>query len=162
MKSGRFWPWFLASILIFDVLIGVTMIIAANSDPSFAVEEGYYDKAVDWDDQIAERRASEGLGWTSDVRIIPVEGRKGRVVITMRDEAGIAVEDAAVHVEMFPNRYSKNRQNVKLESEMGGVHVGDFEIHSAGEWEVRIRATRGDDTYVASHRAFIPSPGKEG
>ena len=156
MKSGRFWPIFITSILLFDVGIGVTMIIAANSDPSFAVEKDYYDKAVDWDARQAARRHSDELGWSSEVRIIPLASGHARLVVSLTDADGASLEDVQVRAEVFPNRFASDRQSPSMKGELGGVHVGEFDLRTAGAWEVDLEARRGSDVFIANHRIVIP------
>ena len=46
MRKPWFWPAMIVGLLLLAVGANVGLMIVASSDPSFAVEEDYYDKAV--------------------------------------------------------------------------------------------------------------------
>ncbi|MEL6544011.1 MAG: FixH family protein [Myxococcota bacterium] len=61
--NGNHWPWLLAGLLLSGVAMNIAMVLRASNDPSFAVEEDYYQKAVNWDEYREQLRKSEALGW---------------------------------------------------------------------------------------------------
>lgn len=153
------------SWLLGPAIVGVTVLTSltgavalvhhAHSDPSFAIEEDYYDKAVRWDESAAERRKSEALGWSVAVSVAR-GGESARIELV--DRGGSPVEGAAVSVEAFHNARASDVRRVEAAPAAGGVYemAGDFT--RPGAWEFRIRAARGPDVFVAKVRANVAQP----
>src|SRR3954466_7927827 len=97
-RKFRYWPWplIVVGLLLGHVSIMVTAVILATGDKSFAVLPNYYEKAVNWDKNQAELRASEKLGW--QVTLVPspdVDPAGHRsLMLTLADATGHAVADA--------------------------------------------------------------------
>ena len=46
------------------MVASLIVVYVATSDPSHAVEENYYQKAIAWDDKRAQDRVNQDLGWS--------------------------------------------------------------------------------------------------
>ena len=57
------WGSLVVGMLTLQVILGVVAIRLATSDQSSAVIPDYYNKALAWDDQRAQREASQSLNW---------------------------------------------------------------------------------------------------
>lgn len=134
-----------------SVALCVILYVAANRDPSFAVERDYYAKAVSWDEQAAAAAASDALGWRAEIEPHRLSAREVRFSIRLRDAGGALVEGARVHLEAFPNARAAATQEVDL-AEDGGEYSGDFKLTHLGLWELRLRATHGDQTWIHTER----------
>ena len=93
-KPGRRWPWILAGALTVQAAGIITMVTIASSDPSFAVEPDYYQRAVAWDSYAAQREASRALAWRAEVQIYPSLGHE--IPFTMREPRVSAFIDATL------------------------------------------------------------------
>lgn len=143
-------PAGLASVaIIANVLLAVT----AFGDPSFAVEEDYYQKAVDWDEELAERRQSAALGWT--VALSTPAGGLLRADITDKD--GAAVIGAHVEVVLFHYARASERNKALMKEVAPGRYGAAVPMERAGWWEARLRARLGDQTFATTQGFRVPA-----
>ena len=124
----KVWPTAIFALLGMNMLIvGVTVYYATN-DPSAAVEADYYQKAVDWDQAVARRQASDLLGWNPQPRLVRSEaGTHLRLTLTDRD--GHAVHGAKVSAIVYHNARAATRFTVSrvdgVPGEYAAVVLGD-------------------------------------
>lgn len=148
----RLWPWVPA--LLLGALIGtqLTVLASALDDPTFATEDDYYRKAVDWDAHMARQRQSQALGWTARTRVdAPAPGGRG-VSIELLDARGARVNGARVQAVAFPNVRAARPLEIALAETAPGVYHADLAAARAGLWELRLSATRGSDAYETTLR----------
>ncbi len=143
MKDGAWFPYMLVALLSASVIANILLIIRANSDPSFAVEPNYYQKAVDWDQTQAELRASEQLGWN-----MTVEARRAELRVQLSDRYGRPIDGATVAVEAFHNARANERVNEHLVPIGGGVYVLEHSFDRRGIWEMRLAAAVNDKKFT--------------
>lgn len=162
--GARFWPLMVVGLLVGNVGICVFTIISATGDPGMAVEPDYYQKAMDWDERAAERRAAEKLGWI--VHVGPGAGENPGMVIRVFDASGEPITGASVHAAVFHRARSGDADQIDLAETAPGVYAGGQTLDRSGLWEVRMtieRALEGEtQRYVADRtldiRASADSP----
>ncbi len=145
--------WFLMPIVLLGgllTLLGVLVAIA-TSDDGFAVETDYYQKATRWDETMAERRASDALGWQSQVGVTH-EHDAMRIDLALSDAAGEALFGSHVSVEAFANSRAAEVHRVVLAESEPGRYTGTVPSHRGGLWEVRVdaRGPRGEHFVAVS------------
>jgi len=150
VTKGALWPWIIAGALALHVAASLIVVAVATSDPSYAVEEDYYQKAVDWDLRRARDRASAALGWSLTAAVTPPSAPGERPVLEARiaDAAGAPVEGATVAVECFHNARSHDRIRARLEAAGGGVYRAALPMRRDGRWELRFTVNRGAEHFV--------------
>lgn len=146
-RSGRAWVWPVAVVGMLSVSMTVCAItvIAAVSDPSYAIENDYYQKAVDWDQSREIQRASEQLGWECDATLVT---DRGVLTITLQDEEGVWITDASVRATVFHHARRGDAQQLVLTSQGDGSYTAVLKRPREGQWQVRLRASRGRDQFV--------------
>lgn len=156
MKPGAGWPIGIATVLVATVVGNLVVMRVAGNDPAFAVEPDYYRKAVEYDATMAQERANAALGWTATSAFAPLtDGRDTPLRVTLADASGAAVSDATVRVVAMFNARSGDRLDAVLVPEGDGRYVTTLPVAWAGQWEVRIDATRGADRFTASQRVEV-------
>jgi len=150
-RGGGLWPGIIFALLGMNVVIVGVTVYAATKDGPLGVEPGYYDKAVNWDEHLAAVHRSEVLGWKADVSVLPAkEGAPGATLrVELRDKSGAGVAGAVMTAEIFHNAHSGVRSTCPLSFIEAGVYEGPAPIDRAGVWQVRLKAVRGDDTFLA-------------
>jgi hypothetical protein len=138
------WAWVPVGLLSAMFLGLGTLTYIAVSDPHFALEPDYYDKAVHWDraQALARESASTGLKVTVD-RLI--RSSDGSVALRLRlvDRDARPVVGASVAVEAFPNAFANRVERLALSEVAPGVYVGRLPRAVLGVWELRLTATSG-------------------
>lgn len=158
MKASITWPLIVVAFLGLSVGANVALIYYASTDPTFAVERDYYQKAIDWDETAAERAASRRLGWSAELVAAP-----SRLEVTLRDERGSVIPGAWVEVEAFPYVRGNQVTQGELRERSPGRYELEGSFQPSGMWEIRLRAEVGEDTFVQTFRTEISSlPSLEG
>jgi nitrogen fixation protein FixH len=136
-------------------IVAVTVYLA-HSDPSFAVEPDYYQKALKWDQAVQERTRSRALGWTAQIELggTGVTGRHVRLML--RDQAGKAVAGAQVRVTAFSALRAADRWTAEGREVEPGAYAFDLPIGRAGRWEFDLRATRGESSFSELRALDVP------
>jgi nitrogen fixation protein FixH len=153
MKRGSAWPVAVGIILGTCVAANIWIIRLANADPSFAIEENYYQKALHWDDEMAQRERNAALGWQLDPTLSSISADSGAELrLTLRDAEGVPLEGAGVTVRAMHNARAGEPLDAVLEPHGGGGFSARLPMRRAGLWEVRFEVRRGAERFTARRR----------
>lgn len=145
MRSEWKWPLGISAVLGLSVIVNLAVMAVAGSDPSFAVEPDYYQKAVDWDRHAARQAASDALGWKAEIALEP--GPSPRLNVNLLDETGLPVEGATVSIEAFHIARAADIIKSEMKEEAGNRYAAPLAIPRPGIWEFRLAASRGNDRF---------------
>ena len=120
-----------AAVLAVTVVANVALLWKANSDPSFAVEPDYYQRAVLWDSTVAQRHRSDALHWRAAVRLAPPEGGEATILVTLTTQEGAPVDSADVRAEASHNA-GRRRVSGAITRVGAGALRGADPLQSAG------------------------------
>ncbi len=151
MKPGTLWPWIIGGALVLHVVVMLGVVFFAASDSSYAVEEDYYQKAIDWDQKRAQDRDNENLGWLLEFEVNPpqIPGDQPTVVVRLEDALGEPLADATVDLETFHNARSDDIIRVRVDaSDEAGLYSVAPAMRHNGLWELRFTVTLGEDTFT--------------
>jgi nitrogen fixation protein FixH len=152
MKKGSLWPWVIGGALALHVVASLVVVAVATSDPSYAVEEDYYQKAIAWDDKRAQDRVNSELGWSLECSAT-APARPGdlpELEARISDRTGAPLAGASVALEAFHNSHSDEILRVRLAAAEDGVYRAPTPMRHDGLWELRFTVTRGNDTFTHS------------
>lgn len=156
MKPGMGWPIGVATILTVTVAANIAVMRIANGDPSFSVEPDYYRKAVHFDDTMQQQRENLSLGWAFETSIDSItDGRRTRLAVQLRDSAAAPLSGARVAVMARFNARANDTLTAALEEIAPGRYATTLPIAHAGEWEVRVDATRDGRRFSSSTRVPV-------
>ncbi|MFG0257535.1 MAG: FixH family protein [Phycisphaerales bacterium JB043] len=156
IPPSLFWPGLVGVISM--LWLGVLLFAwgVAENDPSFAVEENFYEASEQWDATQAERRASDLLGWRSEIFLTPTQTAI-KLDVVLRDAGDVPIEDALVEIVAFANAAASDRIKVSCAHGAQGVYTTTLEHPRTGQWEIRVRAARNDDIHVSATRHEMPA-----
>lgn len=157
-KRGR-WPWIIVGLLGGHVLLMVVAVTIATHDRSFAVVPNYYQRALNWDQTQAEKRASEKLGWHVRVeassQVDPIGRRTVSFVLT--DADGKPLDHAVLDVEYFHHAHGDEEKQVKLTPD--ATDPSHFTVllpmRYPGNWEFHFTVTAGGKTFVSGLTEYL-------
>ena len=133
MKRGSAWPVAVMVILGTCVAANVWIIRIANADPSFAIEEDYYQKALHWDDEMAQGRRNLALGWRIAPTLSPISADSGAELrLTLRDAEGKPLPGAAVTVRALHNARASESLDAELRPLGTAEYAARLPMHRAG------------------------------
>lgn len=143
MKSAWFWMTLIGLIAAVDFVAFGYLIVRSSNDPTFAVEERYYEKGLEWDREMAQRRTNEELGWHAGVTAEGSAGGERAIRVGITDRDGAAVAGAVVAVEAFANARASVRYAREGVTDGAGECVLLVPEWMPGAWEARVRVTGG-------------------
>lgn len=144
-------------ILTAFVAINLFLMRLAGADPSFAVEPDYYQQAVKFDSTMAVERASAALGWSASSTL--TRGDSGTTVtVAILDAHAAPVGGATVAILASFVARANDVLTVALREVAPGRYAAPIAITHAGQWEIRVKASRVTDRFFASTRAEAPAP----
>jgi nitrogen fixation protein FixH len=150
--SGRLWAFVPAGILASLIGLQLLLVRGALSDPSFAVEDDYYAKAVSWDAKMAQDRENARLGFRADVALRASRPGEATVRLRLLDAKNRAVSGAKIEVAGFPVARSSHSVRAWMTEEPSGEYAATLPASTLGQWELRFDARRDADHFTATER----------
>jgi len=153
------WPAFVVGILSVSLTVCAITVVAATSDPSYAVESDYYEKAISWDESARLRAESEALGWSAVVAVTEPEAGARALEVRLCLADGSPADGAAIRALAFHHARRGEAREIELEpvgGGGGGVYRGALGPGRAGLWQVRLRAERGPDLFLLTRDVRTP------
>jgi hypothetical protein len=151
------WPAAIIGALAIHVVASLATVWVATSNPSYAVEKDYYQKALHWDDRRAQERINHELGWVVTLAVSGprAAGETAELELGLADRDGQPVNGAAVSVEAFHNARADRILRASLRGSGGGRYTSGLAMRRPGVWEFRINASRGDDTFTHRESRYV-------
>jgi nitrogen fixation protein FixH len=156
MKRGTAWPLAVTTMLGLTVAANIWLIRVAGGDPSFAVEENYYERGVRWDDELEQRAHNRELGWRLAAKLSPIQQESGALLrITLADSAVMPISGASVVVRAVHVARAGHPMELTLAAGAPGEYEVRVPIARAGIWELRIDVQRGKERFTATERLDV-------
>jgi nitrogen fixation protein FixH len=147
---SKYWP--VAVIGLAAVVLGANffLVYLAVSDPSFAVEPNYYQKALDWDEHRSQEKSNLDLGWKFNFNLAMERGPDGTLELRalLFDRDGLPIDNARIKVETFHNAMSAYPLEADLEATGDGAYTAALPIRRPGLWEFRFVVDRDDQRFM--------------
>jgi nitrogen fixation protein FixH len=153
--GGRIWPWLIAGLFTFNVATGAAVIYFSRSDPSFAVEPDYYERALAWDQEAAALQRGRTIE-----RAIEADARSGEVRVRLTEPDGSPFTEARVVATVFHHARMVEAQTVELDEPATGTFAGAARLDRPGRWEVRLSMERDGRTYLTSDTIVVAAAGE--
>ena len=133
------WPVLIIAALAIHVVVSLLTVVVATSNPSYAVEEDYYQKALAWDERRVQDRHNRELGWQLEVEVAPAAaaGSDPSLVVRLTDGNGQPLDGARVAVAAFHNARADQILRAELAATGGGVYACPLAMRRSGRWELR-------------------------
>lgn len=153
--GGGFWA-FVPAGLLSAMLAGLFwMGLVASRDPGFALERDYYEKAVGYDREIAQRAQNVRLGWRVVATASPL-GPDGRTALVASVSDGASpLSGASVRVEALRNATAARVVDARLAQSGSGEYRADLELQLGGLWEFRLTVERGPQRFTQVVRITV-------
>jgi nitrogen fixation protein FixH len=153
-SARRHFAWPVAITLVLAVFVGwnVWLIRVATRDPSFAVEEDYYQRALRWDDELAQRRRNDALGWRLLPSLSVIAPDSGAMLVVRLDDRARPVDGARVTVRALHIARSAEPLDAVLQASGPGLYQTRLALRRPGIWELRFDVTRAGERFTAGQR----------
>ncbi len=149
----------IAGALALHVVVSLVVVYVATSDPSYAVEENYYQKAVAWDEKRAQDRTNEDLGWLLEFAVEPpaLPGKQPTLEVNLLDAHDEPLTGATVTVEAFHNARGDDIIRGVMTEAGEAVYRASLPMRRNGRWELRFTVDRGGNhfTHTETRHLFV-------
>jgi nitrogen fixation protein FixH len=154
--QGRWWPVGIVTALGLTVFGNIWVAVIAKDDPSFAIEENYYQRALQFDAQRGVEQRSDRLGWSLVLEHGTASAAGTMLTVRLADSTGAPIADAAVQVRL--TRVARSQQSFPVTlTAAGGAYTAQVPVDAAGLWDVALEARRGPARFVAQRRLDVPA-----
>lgn len=145
------WPIGIALVVLAFVTLDGALIFTAFRDKSWAPEDNYYERAVQYDRLKASTLRTSEAGWTAEVSVaeVPLPGMPRRVDLVVRDRMGGPVsglQGTLTAVRPADARLSNSGSLVAVPGEEGRYRLL-LKVPARGLWEFQLDARKGSDAY---------------
>ena len=142
IPSRFIWPGLILLFLSFNITMSMIMLTAARSDGGAQIVPDYYQKSVDFDQEIAARRQARARGWELDASLHSDHG-----LLRLRnsaDQAVVGVEGVVAFSRPF---LTEPIATVALNADpdLPGAYRFDNLANQAGLWDLEF-FLKQDDT----------------
>ncbi|NQW12422.1 MAG: FixH family protein [Alphaproteobacteria bacterium] len=152
----------IAILGFFGIVIAVNLafVFLALDSWTGLTDHDSYRTGVSWNQTLERDDAQKALGWTTDIETQVKTGvagdRRFFLTLTVTDKAGMPVNGLAIDgMARHPVAEAKDRP-IAVEARGDGVYLGRAELPSAGDWGIRLIATRPDgSTYRIDTLAVV-------
>mgnify|MGYP001439630342 CR=1 FL=1 len=152
--TGRF---VLVSIVLFFLVVAgvnaIMMTLAIRTFPGADARNGY-DVSQAYNREIAAARQQAERGWSSDIRLVRVDG-SARLSLTLKDRGGVAVSGLAIEAQLAHPSDKRKDHGFDLKEIAPGVYEADEPGLSGGAWDIRLSGTRGGERLYSAHARTI-------
>ncbi len=166
---GWWYPWLFVGGMLIVVAVNLVLItVAIRTFPGLTTEDAYR-KGLVYNQTLAAAEAQDARGWRLDLTISPPSpgnaagaappaaeaGDDVAVVARFADQAGQPLSRLAVDAFFVRPLGDGTDIVVALEDSGGGVYRGTLARPLGGQWDVRVHARRGDETFQQTHRIVL-------
>ena len=153
-SSAWRWPLLVVCLLAAHVAAMMTAVVVINRrTPTLGVVENYYDRAVNWDRQLAVVRASKELGWQ-------VKVETGAVVrFTLTDAAGRPIKGATLDVTAIHAAHSETPVKATFAASDDGIFGGELSMKHEGFYDFTVTARVGETVFVTTVTQWVSREG---
>ncbi len=150
-RARRRWSLIIVGLLLLNLSAGAVLVLSARGDPSHHVEQDYYQRALAWDETVAQRRRSQQLGWRVQLELLALAGGGVRVQLGLVDRLGEAVHGAMVRMTAFHEARAGHRLVRTLTAAGGAGHHHTVLLRPRpGRWKLSFEVTRGNDRFTTT------------
>jgi hypothetical protein len=160
VKPATLWPWIIGGALVLHVVVSLGVVFFATTDASYAIEEDYYQKAMDWDEKRAQDRTNDELGWSLDFAAAPPAAPGGHPTLEVRltGADGEPLDGATIALETFHKARSEEIIHLVLvAADEAGLYTASPAMRHNGLWELRFTVDRDGEhfTHTETRHLFV-------
>jgi len=151
----RWIPWVIVGCFLVVIAVnGAFAYFALESDTGLVSEHPFelgngYNRVLDM------KAAEDALGWQGAATFSPTSGLSGSIVASLNDAAGTPLDGLLVKAEVVRPIEPLPPQDVTLLSIGQGKYSAPITLLRRGQWELRITAERGADSYEFVSRVVV-------
>ncbi len=159
-QDGWWYPWLFVAAFGVIILVNGTMAYIAVDSWTGLETRSPFQRGQNYNAELAQKSAQKELGWTAKAQFAPAptadNPRAGALRLTFVDRDGKGVD--ALNVEALAVRPTHEGFDriVAFMARGQGVYEAPANLPLAGQWELRVTASRADDVFKMRPRILVP------
>lgn len=157
-RSRLLWIGLIAGFFLVHGSMMIVGIVLATRDPTHAVIPNYHQQAMEYDKVLADRQASERLGWKWSITLESghTTSSTNSFIVQLRDTKGQPVVDAQVAVDLCHHARGNQHRRVRLLPVTGqpGQYRGETRLDRSGVWQIDLDVQRGVEHFIDRQEKF--------
>jgi len=159
-RQRSWWfPWIIVAFFTVVISVNGTMIYFATSTFTGLDTEGHYAKGLKYNDNLEGVRKQAELGWSDKTAFVLEgqngEGRDGMLRVDFTDKDGQPLPGLKVFAIVTRPTHVGYDFEVLLSGVGNGVYGAAATLPLPGQWDIRILASRGEQTYQRVQRVQV-------
>jgi nitrogen fixation protein FixH len=150
LRSEYMWPALVVGLLLFNITASMTILYFAQSDGGPEVIPDYYERSVQFNDQMLANQASAATGWSVELELYDVYGE-----LTALDADG----QPLVGLEGTVSFYRPERAQALGMAEVVATGPGEYRFenlaHKGGLWDLALELQGDDNTFINRIRRSV-------
>ena len=154
-KSAQLlWTAFILMFFLIQAVIWTVAISLTAGDKSHMILANYDERALNWDDEVAKRHASDKLGWQAEFHFDASGDVQSYHVLslTIQGPDEQPVSNASVQLTCFHRAYAALPQEITLKEVGLGVYSGKIRVTRSGRWQVEGTATQNENVLLINQQ----------
>ena len=160
-RPGWWYPYIFVGVFLVVLAVNVIMAYSAVNTFSGIQTENAYEKGVAYNQELAQAKAQERLGWKVEATMVPhdpsnTERHDADLLVTYLDKSDHPVVGLSVKAEVLRPTKAGNDLSVELVERGAGQYTSLVPLPLAGQWELTVTATLGDVKHQLNQRVLVP------
>lgn len=157
-RRGWWYPWIFVGLMGLVVAVNAALAtLAVKTFPGLQSEDAY-NEGLRYNDTLAARHDQAMRGWKMDIAVASVAGEErhaAEVSVSFADRDGYPLERLNIDAELIRPTAAGFDQPLNFERRAAGLYVARVTLPFAGQWDARINARRGEETYRTTRRVLV-------
>lgn len=156
-KYRRIVLWGLLTFFgVIFVANGILIYQAETSWTGLETEDAY-EKGLKYNEQIAEKKAMNELGWEGEITFDKSSETTGMLKLSLVDKEGQPVRKSIVIAEFVRPTAEGFDDRIPLGEKRAGIYMGPVSLKAPGQWDINITAMKNAEEKVKFHKRIDTS-----
>lgn len=155
-RPGWWYPYiFVGAFAVVMTVNGAFMYFAIRTFTGLSSDHAY-DDGLAYNRVIAEARTQATLGWTVGLEVRPVGGHAADILLTFADKDGNPITGLTGDGLFLRPTSAGHDSDLKMVEQGQGRYLIRAALPLGGQWDMSLKARRGDTDYQLARRIFLP------
>lgn len=147
-------PYFFFVFFGVIIVVNIAYIYVAQKSWRGVVMQDSYQKGVDYNDVISQKKKQINLAWKVVTNYKRLDEKNGELRVKLSDKNSILIKDANIRANFRRPTQDGFDFNVPLVF-MDGVYQAKVSFPLKGQWDIELVITRGEETFQEVKRYVI-------
>jgi nitrogen fixation protein FixH len=155
-QRGWFYPWIIVAFFAVVISVNGFMIYVATGTFTGLETEGHYVKGLNYNKNLEGVRKQAALGWTDKTTFVSGgkvgDSHKGELKVNFSGKDGNPLSGLTAVALITRPTHSGYDFEIALSNAGNGLYSAPIILPLPGQWDARILASRGEQTYQRVQR----------